>query len=906
MWENKPAHRRKQRPTEVSSLYGLLSRGYPPSMLERFFDGLLEAELTALLVFATAAFGTVEPWSEQHVVGLGGLLAATFAAKMALCPRERLVRTWAYAPVAAFLALVALQLAPLPAGLVDLVSPQAAERWKQAVGAGSFPLTLYPFGTAHDLRLLLVVATVFFVTLNTMRRPEQIRRMLGIIAGLGVAVATVFFVQRAVGAEKVYGLYTMSHAPSGGPFVNSNHFAQFMNGALGATVGLFLVKSSEVLPSDPTTRAATPPTALVARASPQDLTLMGLLFGVMVAGALAVALSLSRGGVVAMTVAGLAVFGLLGVRERGHLGTTAAAVGAVATFGLLLTTGFEVVFEDFLSLGRRVTLNMRWDELRDLLRMFADFPVVGAGQGSLEVVYPIYQQTRTTLHVWQADVYYPQILAETGAVGFLLVLAFLAIVGVRFFRATDPDRPDVGEGATGPGSRRAPGSLLHRGHGAGAGPDPRATPVAAYGLAFAVLGAVCQSAVDYGQRLPANAILTAISAALLVLLGRRDEDDPSWQSPGAAPDAHAERTGGAAGSRRRELLRRGLRGVALAATVAVGVVLFAEAHDVAAAASHAERAEALDHRIEADWPGITEDHRKAIRQAKRAAALAPGNPEHRLRSVRYQWRATLLWSWAKRQDTDGRVAPQTVEKFRVKAGRLLERLRKARRVAPTKARLYSLAGEIHWLSGNKEAAAPLIRYGFRLDRNHPRTAILAGVLAAEQQRWDTALRRMRRAATLEGHRFDQALWLLVDHLDRPRLALELAGKSVKRLSRVRQRLKEDHPKIARLARQRIHRIRTRKAEQGEASANTLVALAKRAADRGDHAKAVDYYKRALRGHFAQVGWRLALARSLEERGKLRAAKKQLEICHRLKPDDAEIRKRLEDVVVRIGPRASDS
>src|SRR4051812_5277911 len=90
------------------------------------FDVAIEILLAALLVFMPAAFGAVEAWSELIVLVLTGAIAACFFAKLLVHGQARIIGSWAYLPVALFIAIVLLQLAPFSRGLIAALSPDTA------------------------------------------------------------------------------------------------------------------------------------------------------------------------------------------------------------------------------------------------------------------------------------------------------------------------------------------------------------------------------------------------------------------------------------------------------------------------------------------------------------------------------------------------------------------------------------------------------------------------------------------------------------------------------------------------------------------------------------------------------------------------------------------------------------
>ncbi|MCH8219063.1 MAG: hypothetical protein IH892_20070, partial [Planctomycetes bacterium] len=90
-----------------------------PDLLGRVIEWLL----VAVLVFGPLAFGTTDPWSEQVVLSLIGVMLALLMLRLIVSRTARFVWSWAYLPVAVFVLIAGLQLIPLPASVVQALSP---------------------------------------------------------------------------------------------------------------------------------------------------------------------------------------------------------------------------------------------------------------------------------------------------------------------------------------------------------------------------------------------------------------------------------------------------------------------------------------------------------------------------------------------------------------------------------------------------------------------------------------------------------------------------------------------------------------------------------------------------------------------------------------------------------------
>lgn len=216
-----------------------------------------------------------------------------------------------------------------------------------------------------------------------------------------------------------------------GPFVNSDHFANYLALIFPIVVGGLL--SSKLFHTR--TRAL----------------LWWAFCGVtLVVLCVSLLLSLSRGGLLAAAVGTLFVLW----RKRGRSTTKrsrrrpsrrivlprsliVAGCGAIAVgFVLLNPVGRD-------QLGRRVqdtllgtsAIQDRVNLWQDSLGMIREFPIVGVGLGAWSEVFPRYQRPPWDPVTWkQAHNDYVQGFAETGVIGMSLLAWFFAVVGLVLFR----------------------------------------------------------------------------------------------------------------------------------------------------------------------------------------------------------------------------------------------------------------------------------------------------------------------------------------------------------------------------------------------------------------------------------------------------------------------------------------
>ncbi len=200
----------------------------------------------------------------------------------------------------------------------------------------------------------------------------------------------------------------------------------------------------------------------------------------------------SRGGLISLFAEILLLVAVLlpraPTRAQRPVGAAAGLGVAAATLFFFWMAPSEIpkrlasVVNDTPAIGMSYRLGLSLDSLR----IFRDHPLVGAGLGSFETVYPQYQSEPTDLVADHAHNDYAEVLAETGLAGGALMLIALVI----FFRLAFRD--------LGLRLRHERGRIQ-------------------LGAALGCCGLLLHSFVDFNLHIPANAAWFAVCVGLAVL-----------------------------------------------------------------------------------------------------------------------------------------------------------------------------------------------------------------------------------------------------------------------------------------------------------------------------------------------------------------------------------------------------
>ena len=351
-----------------------LTRPCPSAASQRVADALGSIQVAGvalLLIFAALAFGAVETWAQFILNASAAGLLLLWASEQALRGRIRLEWNPLYLPLCIFAVLL----------LVQMTGPSA-----------------YPYVTGRSLLSGAAYGAFFFLSVQIFATRERVQQLCGALVSFGAVVALFALIQHMAGNGRIYWIVLPQEGGRiFGPYVNRNHYA----GLVELLLPLALVWSLD-------RRVPGPKRALLA-------------FSAFLMAA-SVLVSASRAGILALAVEA-AFFVLIAVANR-----NGKLVLRITTFGVS-----AVVLSWWLSRGTLVDALSRIGELRpsitaDTLRMIWQRPLLGWGAGTYEWIYPRFRSAWSPWVIDHAHNDYLELVAESGVVGGMIAIAFIAIL----------------------------------------------------------------------------------------------------------------------------------------------------------------------------------------------------------------------------------------------------------------------------------------------------------------------------------------------------------------------------------------------------------------------------------------------------------------------------------------------
>jgi O-antigen ligase/Tfp pilus assembly protein PilF len=391
------------------------------------------------LIFAPLAFGTVELWS-YTVMELMICVSALFL--FASYRQNKFYQVPGMVPLLLVCGMILFQTIPLPASLVQLISPETHQIYQDTLGAVSpvrwMPISIYPRSTLMTFICVSSYVLFYAIAVQFLSNAALLRKTLSILAGFG-AVLAVFVIFEFF--TKILNNYPFAHEKilffresvhggrSVGPYVNRNHYAGLVEMIFPLVLGLFLVYR--------------PVIARVAfKKQLADFFLQKRIHFHLLCGAAAVLIAtslfvtLSRGGILSLTLSMgmLALFLILKTNQK-RVGIFVGIIFVMVFFLTGTDAWYRILarFESTWNEAGEISTG-RFVYWADSIEIIKDFPAFGAGAGAFEYIYPKYRTYPGNNLLEHAHNDYLEFLATGGIIIAGLMLFALIFILYKAFQ----------------------------------------------------------------------------------------------------------------------------------------------------------------------------------------------------------------------------------------------------------------------------------------------------------------------------------------------------------------------------------------------------------------------------------------------------------------------------------------
>lgn len=353
----------------------------------------------------------------------------------------------------AFLAICLLQIIPLPAFVIELVSPNAyalqslatAPHYYLSLDVGQSQITLFK-GLGYFC--------LFITTLILINDERKIRLLLTTMLAAGALQALYGTFEILTGATHslVFDIPVKDMAT--GSFVYRNHFANFLMLCASAGIGLIVaaLQRNQTGSSRDVMRN-------IVNALLGSKALIRICLAIMVIG---LVMSRSRMGntafFVSMTLVGLLALVLIKQRSRG-LTILIVSMLVIDLFIVSAWFGLDKVQQRLTETS--LAQEGRDEVVIDALPIISDYPIFGTGGGSFYSIFPMYKKADIYAFYDHAHNDYLQIAIEYGPVGLLLLASLVLYCLFKALKAMRKRRHSILKGTAFACSMGISGMLIH-------------------------------------------------------------------------------------------------------------------------------------------------------------------------------------------------------------------------------------------------------------------------------------------------------------------------------------------------------------------------------------------------------------------------------------------------------------
>ena len=396
---------------------------------------IVDGSLLGILFIAPLFFGGRHPLGRFVFICLACLASVAWLTRQAVRGQTcKTLSTWGSAIGLASILLVLLQIVPLPAQFLEQLSLRNIEflpLWTDSPGNfGAWEtISVAPNSTRIALATLIGYVLLFVTTCGRLQELPDIERLLSLIA-LATIMMSIFGILQYFTSNNLffwfyeYPYATTAHAAKGS-FTSRNHFAHFLALGFSPLLAWIILQFPSAKQRESHRRTSSQQSKTVA------VVALHLCLAVV---ALAILLSLSRGGVIALAITStiaIAIYYWRGLLAGSYF--YGLAMLGLIIVGMLSLSDYERVasrIDDFtaVSLDELDPNEGRRKIWAANIAAIQTGSLVGSGAGSHREIYPVYLPEPPAVEYTHSENGYLQITTENGWLGAgLLVLAMVLI-----------------------------------------------------------------------------------------------------------------------------------------------------------------------------------------------------------------------------------------------------------------------------------------------------------------------------------------------------------------------------------------------------------------------------------------------------------------------------------------------
>ncbi len=379
-----------------------------------------------ILIFSPLAFGSVESWSIA-IMEVFSISAFCLLLLKKLVRKELFIyEVPGIVPLIFLLSYILMQLIPLPAGIIKIISPETYNLYRETIfidkPAAWLSISINKKATLVEF-LRMASYTVFYVlTVQLLSRKYNLQKTIGIIIIYASLLSLFGIIQHFLSNNKIFWFRELMQGGSPfGPYTNRNHYAGLMGMLFPLILSLFLFYKPRFLKYKSFRDKIT---GIFNIQRTNIYILVG--FSSILIGT-SIFLTLSRSGIVSLCLS-MIVFGMMflakGSDKRRGVLIIVICILIVLSVGWF---GWGPIIEKFESVRNKQgdISDMRLQIWKDSSHIIQDFPLTGTGFGSFIDIYPKYRTIKGDNIVEHAHNDFIELLSNGGLIAFLIFAWFL-------------------------------------------------------------------------------------------------------------------------------------------------------------------------------------------------------------------------------------------------------------------------------------------------------------------------------------------------------------------------------------------------------------------------------------------------------------------------------------------------